>query len=766
MALGIPSIRQDAIAKVTGKARFTDDLTMRGMRFAQYVRSPIAHGKVKSIDVTEALALPGVEAIFTYKDVPQILFPTAGHAYSLDPAKRDTADRLLLTNHVRHHGDGVAIVVAKDKMTADKAVRLVKVDYEILPIMLTAKEALAPDAIALHPNGNLLKQHEILAGGNLDEAMDQADQIVESDYHTAIAQHCHMETVISYAYMEHDNHVIIVSSTQIPHIVRRIVGQALGLPWSNIRVIKPYLGGGFGNKQDVLEEPMCAFLTMRLGGIPIKIELTREENFLGSRTRHSFDIHGKMGVKKDGTITGYRLESHSNTGAYASHGHSIVSAAANKISYLYPRVVFSYLAQTYYSNLPNAGAMRGYGAPQAIFALDSLVEEAAHSIGMDPVEMRLKNVAKLGDTNPVNHKEIKSCGMTECLEKGRELFDWKNKYQAYQHQDGEIRRGIGVACFSYGANTYPSGVEIAGARLALNQDGTVNLQTGATEIGQGSDTVFAQMAAETLGMPFKMVRTISTQDTDITPFDPGAFASRESYVASAAIHEASIELKRKILEHASFMSGQPAGSLDLIDGKIVFIKRPDYVLYSIADIAMDAIYQQDYGGQITAESSHKTRTNPPAFGCTFVDIEVDIPLCRITIKDILNLHDSGRILNPQLAAGQVEGGMAMGIGGALFEEMLIEPGTGLIRNGNLLDYKFPTIMDVPPLRHAFVETWEPQSTYGNKSLGEPPILTPSPAIRNAVWMATGVKIDIIPITPRVLYQSFIKHGLLKGIDHV
>ena len=759
MSVGSSFNRVDAQAKVTGKARYTDDLTMLGMRFAKYVRSPIAHGKVRRIDISKALAYPGVDAVFTYEDVPNFIFPTAGHAHSLDPNKLDVADRHLLTSHVRHQGDGVAIVVARDQLTAEQAVELVEVDYEALPVMTTAKQALAEGAYPLHPSGNLLKQHSIVTG-DIDQAFSESDVVLEGAYHTPIHQHCHMETVVSYAYMEKEDHIIIVSSTQIPHIVRRVVAISLGIPWSHVRVIKPYIGGGFGCKQDVLEEPMCAFLTMKLGGIPVKIELTREECFTASRTRHSFDILGKIGLTQDGVINAYALDVKSNTGGYASHGHSIAAAAANKIPYIYPRLVFGYKALTFYSNMPNAGAMRGYGAPQATFALECLIEEAAQKLGMDSVDFRLKNVARLGDLNPVNKKEIKSCGITECLTRGREIFDWDKRRAACQNQTGPVRRGVGVACFSYGSNTYPAGVEVSGARLVMNQDGTVNLQVSATEIGQGADTVFAQMAADVLGIPDTWVRTISTQDTDISPFDPGAFASRQSYTVGPAILEAATLLKEKIIAHAAWMMGQPVWGMTIRNGNLVYEHRPDDVMMSVPEVSMSAYYNQDFGQPIFAEASYKTRTNPPSFGCTFVDVEVDLPLCKVTIKDILNLHDSGRILNPQLAEGQVHGGMGMAIGGALFEEMLVDAESGIVLNDNLLDYKFPTILDLPDLQCSFVETYEPQSAFGNKSLGEPPIISPGPAIRNAVWMATGVKIDELPITPKRLYEHLARAGLI------
>ena len=378
-ATGESCMRVDAIAKVTGRARYTDDYMMAGMCYAKYVRSPIAHGYATSINCDEAKSLPGVLAVFTWEDVPDIPFATAGHAWTLDENKRDTADRFLLTRHVRHHGDAVAIVVARDALTAEKAALLVNVEWEKLPVITTPEAALADDAVPIHPGGNLLNRSEMTTG-NVQQAIDAADYQLQGHYQTPVIQHCHMESVTSLAWMEDDSRISIVSSTQIPHIVRRVVGQALGIPWSCVRVIKPYVGGGFGNKQDVLEEPMAAFLTRKLGGIPVKVSLSREECFLASRTRHAFTMDGQIGLNRDGTLQGYRLDVLSNTGAYASHGHSIASAGGNKVAYLYPRSAYAYRSTTCYTNLPSAGAMRGYGAPQVIFAVESMLDDAATAL--------------------------------------------------------------------------------------------------------------------------------------------------------------------------------------------------------------------------------------------------------------------------------------------------------------------------------------------------------------------------------------------------
>ena len=760
MTVGKSPIRKDVRAKVTGKTRYTDDFTMPGMLQAKYVRSTIAHGLVKTIDTAKALALPGVEAVFTHQDVPKILFPTAGHPYSLDPDHQDVADRLLLTDHVRFHGDEVAVVVARDLLTAHRAAELVEVTYEELPVCVTSEAAMAADAPAIHEGGNIIKSTSFCLGDDQEEAEDAAEVQATGVFTTPIILHCHLENHTAYAYMDDNDHLVIVSSTQIPHICRRIVGQALDMPWSKIRVIKPYIGGGFGNKQDVVLEPMVAFLSIKLGGAPVKLELNREECLVATRTRHGQTITARAGVTRDGVSKVLDVDVVSNTGAYASHGHSIPMAAGSKFCHLYPHAVTRFSATSHYANIPAAGAMRAYGSPQLFFAVEGIVEEAAREIGMDPVEFRIKNSARPGDIASKTGEMLHSVGMVECLEKGRDAIGWLSKKQRFADQSGMIRRGLGVASFSYGSGTYPACVEIAGCRLVLNQDGTVHMQVGATEIGQGSDTALAQMAAETLGIGYENIHVVSEQDTDVTPFDPGAYASRQTYVAAPAVHDAAQLLKERILDHCSLMTGLEPRELDLSGGAVIRRDQPDKVVLALEELALDSYYHKDRGGQLTAEVSSKTRTNAPSYGCTFVDLEVDIELCRVTIREIFNVHDAGRIIHPLSAEGQVHGGMAMGVGMALFEELLVDPETGWIFNGNLLDYKIPTCMDIPELDCAFVKTHDPTSPYGNKSLGEPPVISQGPAIRNAIWDATGVKINTMPMTPKVLFSHFHKTGLI------
>lgn len=763
MAVGKSVNRIDAVAKVTGRAEYTEDLYKPNMLVAKYFRSSIAHGRVKHIDVAAAKKLNGVEGVFTFKDVPENKFATAGHPFSLDPHHQDKADRQILTRDIRFMGDEIAIVVAHDEIIADAALKRIEVSYEEYKPLILPEDILKEDARQIHEGeSNIVGEHEYAIGGDVEDAFEKADYVVEGEFKTAMVQHCHIENHIAYAYMDDLDRIIIVSSTQIPHIARRIVGEAVNMPLSRIRVIKPFIGGGFGNKQDVVLEPMVAFLTLQLDGKAVQINMSREDCMIGTRNRHPFYVKTKTGVMKDGTILARDMDATSITGAYASHGHAIVAAGGSKQSSLYPRVATKFHARTLYANMPVAGAMRAYGSPQVIFALECATEDAARKINMDPVEFRLKNIARQGDINQLSGKEILSCGMAECLTKGREFMDWDNKKKAYKkYKTGPVRRGLGVACLSYASGTYPVCVEIAGTRIALNQDGTVHVMVGATEIGQGSDTVVAQMVAQTLGLPYEDVRVVQAQDTDVSPFDTGAYASRQAYVVSNAVFRAATDLKKKILDHAALMTGKESKDLDIVNAAIIDTRTNQRVI-DMKPLAVDCFYHKERGGQLVSEVSHKTTTNAPVFGCTFVDVEVDIPLCKVTIKKIINVHDAGTILNPVQAGGQIHGGVFMGIGAALSEELMVDPESGYVYNNNLLDYKFPTFMDLPQIHHDFVETFEPTSGYGNKSIGEPPVITPPPAIRNAILDATGVCINSLPMSPHQLFTSFSENGLMDS----
>ncbi|TEB11686.1 xanthine dehydrogenase subunit XdhA [Pelotomaculum propionicicum] len=750
--------RVDAVAKVRGMADYVDDIFVKDMLQVKVFRSTIANGRVKKLDVSRARALPGVVVVVTYEDVPKHTFPTAGHPYNKDPKHQDVADRRLLTDRVRFFGDEIAAVVAVDELTAVKALRLIDVEYEQYEPILTAEAALIDGAVEIHEGTkNIIARSEYQLG-DWEEALAQADEIFEDEFSTSTVQPCALENHGAYAYMDASGRVVVCTSTQIPHICRRVVGQALGIPWGRVRVIKPCVGGGFGSKQDVVVEPLVAFLTTVVGGRPVKLVLTREETFIASRVRHAIQFKLKTGVKKDGAIVARQMTAVSLNGGYASHGHAIVDNSGEKYRHLYDQLAIKFAATTVYTNMPAAGAMRGYGIPQVMFALDCHMEDIARALRLDPLDFRLKNLNKTGYTDPILGITVRSNGLPECIAKGRRLIRWDEKKAARRQQSGPKRRGLGMACFCYTAGTYPLNLEIAGARIVMNQDGSVQLQVGAVEMGQGSDTVFSQMAAETLGIPVDMVHLISEQDTEITPFDTGAYASRQTYISGMAVKKAAAEIKDKVLRHCGLMTGISPQSLDIADAWVVDHKGARVM--PLAEVALDGYYNLACAAPFTADVTNSATTNPLSYGCTFAEVEVDLATGKVKVLEIYNVHDSGKIINPQLAEGQVHGGVSMGLGYALYEQMIFDPATGEPLNNNLLDYKLMTAADTPEIGPAFVETDEPTAPYGNKSMGEPPVMSPAPAVRNAILDATGVKFNQLPMNPHRLFERFKAEGLI------
>ena len=759
-SVGQSKTRVDAFDKAAGRAKYTDDLCGRNALATRLVHSTVAHGLVKAIDTAEAERVPGVVKIFTCFDVPEYYFPTAGHPWSTDPHHQDVADRLLLSRHVRFYGDDVAVVVARDEVAAAQAARLVQVHYEKLPFVLDVQEAMAPDAPQLHENypGNVLG-HTQIRNGSYEAASQEPGLIkVEGWYDTPTVQHCHIENHICTAHME-GGRIVVTSSTQIPHIIRRVCGQALGLPWGKIRIIKPYIGGGFGNKQDALYEPLCAWLTTQLGGQLVKIDCAREETFVNNRVRHAIRTHIISFVRPDGTFAARKIECFSNQGAYASHGHGIAAKGMGAFPQIYPCPNVEGDAWTVFTNKPAAGAMRGYGIPQAMWAGEAHLDDVAKALGRDPVEYRRQVAMPQGYVDAFSKNENYFDSFRQVMDRGMAAIGYQQKRQDYQNQSGPVRRGIGMALFWYNTAVWPISLESCSCRMVLNQDGSVQIQTGETEIGQGCDTAFAQMAADAIGIPFADVHMVSTQDTDLTPFGTGAYASRQTYVGGFALRQTGELLRDKILSCAVELTRQAKENLDLIDGKIIRI-TDGRELMGLGELATEALYSLTHSQHITAESTYQIKNNAYSFGCTFAEVEVDVPLCQVKLLDIVNVHDCGRLINPALAEAQVHGGMSMGIGYGLSEQLLFDERTGRPLNNNLLDYKLSTFMDHPHLRAEFVENPEPTSPYGTKALGEPPACSPAPAIRNAILQATGVALNSAPMTPHVLFTAFKKAGLL------
>ena len=759
MIVGKSYARVDAYDKASGRTKYTEDLCDRHALVAKIKHSNVAHAIVKSVDISEAEKVPGVVKVLTCFDAPDCLFPTAGHPWSTEESHQDICDRNVLTKHVRYYGDDVAAVIAEDDIAANRAIKLIKVEYEVLPFVLDAQEAMKDGAPQLHEKyKNNVLAHTQIKKGNYEEAIKEPGLIkVEGWYETPTVQHCHIENAICYAW-EDNGRIYVTASTQIPHITKRCIAQALGVEWGKIRLFKPYIGGGFGNKQDALYEPLCAWLTTQVGGRLVKLDCQREETFANNRVRHAIRYHIISWLRDDGTLAARKVECFSNQGAYASHGHSICAKGLGSFNQLYPCENFEGDGWTIFTNRQVAGAMRGYGMPQAVFAVEAHTEDICTKLNLDPIEYRRKTVMPVGYVDAFSKNELYSDTFNQCLDKGIKYIDFERKRKEYANQTGDVRRGIGVSLLWYNTAVWPIALETSSCRMVMNQDGSIQVQVGETEIGQGADTAYTQMAAETLGLPFEKVHVVSCQDTDVTPFGTGAYASRQTYTAGMGVRGCAEAFKQHILEVAYRYTRMQPYLMDIKDGNIV--RTTDgRVLMTLGELATTTLYDREHNEHLTMEKTTQIKSNAYSFGCCFAEVEVDIPMCQVKLLNIINVHDAGILINPALAEAQVHGGMSMGIGFALSEKMLYDEKTGKLLNGNLLDYKLSTMMDHPHLEAQFVENAEPTSAYGTKGLGEPPVCPVSSAIRNAILNATGVAFNELPIRPHLMYEKFSQAGL-------
>ena len=753
--------RVDAYDKVTGRAMYTEDLCPDNALTAVVMHAEIANGVVKSFDLKEALAVPGVIKILTCLDIPDLPYETGTHPWILDGPFKAVEDRRILNKRIRYYGDEIAAVVAVDELTARAAVKKIKVEYEVYPAVFDVLEAAKPGAPTvneLFPD-NIMAKTDYEEGGYDEVIKEEGLTVVEGWYETPAVKHCQIEVTSGFAYMR-DGCLNVYSATQTIHAMRRVIGQATGFPWGKVRIIKPCVGGGFGNKEDTLFEPLNAYLCLQLGGRCIRMAATREEDFVNTRVRHNLVYHLTTHVRPDGTIAARRMESFSNKGAYCHHGHAIAAKGSAAFRMMYKADAKKAELSTVLTNTPVSGAMRGYGAPQAVFAVEANMEDICHNMHLDPIAFRKKNLPEVGyeeeDLCLINYYD----SLNQCLDKGREMIDYDRKYREYQNQTGPVRKGIGVSTFWYNTAAWPALVEASNIRFSLNQDGSVGFATAEVEIGQGSDTALTQMAADALHLPLEAVHFIHEQDTDFVGRSSGAYASRQTYVGGEAIYETAALFREKVLDRAAKMLKVSPASLEIENGEIVSSEDGRQLL-TMQDVAMDAYYNFEDQDVITAEKTVQLRTNALSLGCCFADLEVDLTTGRITVKELINVHDCGKLINPQLAEVQVLGGMSMGLGYALSEKIKIDPETGRVLNNNLLDYKLPGSMDHPPkMRAAFIENPEPTSHFGVKGLGEPPVCPVAPAIRNAVLNATGVMFNSLPLDPETCCRRFHEEGLI------
>ncbi|HWI62688.1 MAG TPA: molybdopterin cofactor-binding domain-containing protein [Symbiobacteriaceae bacterium] len=747
---------------VTGRPAFTDDIEHRGMLHARLLLSPHAHARIKRIDATKARQLPGVHAVLTYQDIPRVTFTTAGQSYP-EPSPFDTRS---LDDKVRFVGDRVAAVAAETPEIAEQALRLIEVDYEVLPAIFDPVEALKPGAPIIHdePDCSGIGGYDATKNlaaeihaqvGDIEKGLAEADIVIERTYKVPQVQQTPLETHICITRLDENNRLEVRTSTQVPFHVRRIIAPVLGLRPSQIRVIKPRIGGGFGVKQEILVEDIAGHLTLKTGR-PVKIELTREEEFMATRSRHPQVIRMRTGVKLDGTMTAHEMIVVANTGGYGSHALTVQSNTGSKAMALYKCPNIRFDCQTAYTNLPPAGAFRGYGGPQGFFAVECHLDEVANALKMDPLEFRLKNCLKAGDVNPLAEalgegregfeQRIVSCGLPQASEFGRQQIGWDD----FRMPSGlQKRRGVGVAFAMHG--TAIPGLDMGAASIKMNDDGTFNLLVGATDLGTGSDTILAQLAAEVLGVKTEDVIVYSS-DTDMTPFDTGAYASSTTYISGGAVVRAAEDVAAQIQVVAGAMLEISPDDLELRDGKVF---ANDGRSVTLEAVALRSLHQHNQH-QIGAIASKMSYDCPPPFAATFADVEVDVETGEVEVKKLVMSVDGGRIVNPALALGQVEGGMTQALGYAVSEEMVYDE-AGRMLNPNFRDYRVFLADEMPEIVAHLVETDDPFGPYGVKAVAEIPMDGVAPAVANAIFAATGVRITEIPLTPERVWKALQEH---------
>lgn len=782
--VGKPEKKVDAAKLVQGKPAFTDDIELRGMLYAKVLWSPVAHARIKNIDVSAARALPGVHAVLTYKEIPRVVYSTAGQS---DPIP-GPLDMFSLDSKVRFVGDRVAFVAAESEEIAERALGLIQVDYEELPAVVDMRDAMSPEAPRIHdepeyvnfaesdPSRNLAANIEIEIG-NVTEGFKQADEIFEDEYIVPKVQQVSIEPHAVVTYWDEDDRLVIRTSTQVPFHARRILAPVLGLPPKRIRVIKPRIGGGFGGKQEVLIEDVAAHLTIATGR-PVRFEYTREEEFLAARSRHPMRVRVKTGVKKDGTIVANEMYALSDTGAYGCHALTVTGNTGQKCMGLYNAPNIRFRAHVVYTNTPPAGAFRGYGVPQGFFPLEVHMEKIARALRMDPLEFRLKNAVKAGDELPTSkawsegrepHPEvIETCGLPECVAQGAAAIDWKTKFgNAQWHtvpDKPHLRRGIGAACVMQG--TAIAYLDMGGASIKINDDGSFNLLVGATDLGTGSDTVLAQLAAEILGCPLDDI-LIYSSDTDFTPFDKGAYASSTTYISGGAVVKAAQQVAEQIKLVAAKMLNEAAEPKEkrLVEPRDLTLRdkratAPDGRFVTLEQVALESLHHKDQH-QIMAVASYVSPKSPPPFAAQFAQVLVDTETGQITVEKLVMAVDSGVIVNPVTASGQIEGGMTQALGYAVCEEMLYDrAGKSVIKS--LGDYKIFAADEMPELETIFVETYEPSHPFGLKAVAEIPMDGVAPAVANAVYDATGAWMDQIPMTPERVWRGIRQNHPASG----
>lgn len=757
------SVRKiDSLSLATGKPMFVADLKPADSLYVKALWSPHAHARIVSIDVSEAEKMPGVHCILHHGNVPRVVHTTAGQGFP-EPSPYDS---FLFDNKVRFVGDRVAAVAADTPEQAAAAVKAIKVVYEELPAVFTIDDALKPGAPVIHdepeahvpipvpyePQRNLAAR-VAMDVGDVEAELKAADTMLDREFYTDYAHHCPIEPHIVTAHLDVDGRVIVTTSTQVPFHVRRIVAQVLQIPVRRIRVVKPRIGGGFGGKQEVLLEPVVAMFALRTGRA-VHWKYTREEEFVSSRTRHPEKMRIRAGVKKDGSISALALDCCTNSGAYGAHALTVVCNSGSKILPLYRSKTIHFVGESAYTNLPVGGAYRGYGATQSTFGIDCMMDELAEMLGMDPLEFRRMNTIRSGETSPVFRalgegkagveQSIGSCEMEKCMKLGAREIGWKKRGR-WQDKKGRFRRGIGMASLMQGSSI-PE-IDMGAATMKMNDDGSFNLLVGATDIGTGSDTILAQIAAETLGCDVDKLIVYSS-DTDTTPFDVGAYASSTTYLSGMAVKNVAEKVAKQIAGVGAAMMECKPKEIDLRDNCAF---GPDGKSVTFSEIALRSLYGSDQF-QIGAISSHITHKSPPPFSAHFCEVEVDTLTGRVRVLRYVAAVDCGTAVNPKLAEGQTEGGVLNGISYALTEQYRFSS-RGRMLNPSFAHYKIMSMRDKPALKTILVPSYEKSGPYGAKSVSEICINGPLPCIANAIYNAVGVRMRSSPFMPNAIWKA-------------
>lgn len=750
--------KKDSLQLLFGKPVYTDDVTGKDALVVKLLRSPHANAIVQSIHTAAAKKVPGVVDIYTWEDVPKNRFAIAGQTYP-EPSPYD---RLIIDRHVRFAGDVVAIIAAETEKAAQKAMKIIKVKYEVLDAVLDFRTA-KDNPILVHPepdwfppcpvggdNKRNMVASEVDCHGDVDGILDSCEIVLDRTYHMKAFNQAMMEPFICYTDLDRYGRLHVVSSTQIVFHTRRILSQALGIPKSSIRVEKPRIGGGFGAKQTAVCEVYPAFVTMKTGR-PAKINYTREEALIAGSPRHEMEIRIRLGASKTGKIRVLDLYTLSNSGAYGEHGPTTVGLSGHKSIPLYTGGLeayrFSY--DVVYTNHQSAGAYRGYGATQGIFALESIVSELAEQLGMDPTVIRDINMVREGMVMPAYYNEIaNACALDRCMEHCRNMFHWEERYPVRDMGNGKVR-SAGVAMAMQGSCI--SNVDVGSATVKLSEDGTYNLIIGAADMGTGCDTILAQMVAECMDCQVNDVAVFGA-DTDVSPYDSGSYASSTTYVTGKAVEKACTDLKKRICSIAAQMMECEEEEV-VFDSNCVRRFSTDQRV-SLTDIA----YKSQVFNTIPAEATatHSSPVSPPPYMVGMVEIELDKLTGQVTILDYMAVVDCGIPINPALARIQTEGGIVQGIGHTLMENITYNS-QGRPIESSFMQYKIPTRLDMGKLRIEFEHSYEPTGPFGAKSIGEIVINTPAPAIAHAIYRATGVWHRELPITPEKIAMSLTEH---------